>query len=194
MKTTITLLILGIALVAGLFFAKRAQMAKALEAEMPFTPQPGMDWSKVTDEAHVDGFVLRVKSASIGTYAIRKTGERIVSKDEFLKVLIQVESTDQNRKATYRSPTEIRENIYRFARLHDEFKNSYSPETNAASERVEGRIYIASLYPNTPIDDLLIFEKPIATAKTLFLEIPGECIGSKIALRVKFETGVITRE
>jgi hypothetical protein len=132
---------------------------------------------------------VRVARVELGKPSMKDLmGSASKAKEEFLLLTIEIASTNDAAKINYRtwgsSPFRFDSN---FATLTDDLGNTYKRISFGASDKIDGRVDSGSVYPDKPIEDLLIFETPLAKAKTLTLEMPGANVGQTGAFRLKID-------
>ncbi len=111
-------------------------------------------------------------------------GER-QTKEQHLVVKISVENTSATHKIEYSSPAHGGSIFEPWIGLTDEHGNRY-PAVDMVFDRIVGNTSVASIYPGKSITDLLVYEKPVDTAKTLTLRISKQCYKGDEDLKVTF--------
>jgi hypothetical protein len=72
--------------------------------------------------------------------------------------------------------------------LTDDFGNKYKAVEFGFADQVIGQLRgEATLYPNKPVTDVLVFEAPIARANSLILDLPASQIGSSGSIKFKID-------
>jgi hypothetical protein len=97
-----------------------------------------------------------------------------------LLVTVRVTNHSEDRKVDYAGwgsrHGRARDSLLR-ASLTDELGNSYRAVHFGAGSSVRGQRFEESIYPGADLEDVLIFERPVARARELRLELPGEAVG-----------------
>ena len=98
------------------------------------------------------------------------------SKDELLSIYLEVTNLDDGRKLDYRTPAG---DVLGFngSKLADDLGNHYRGINFGFSSKPERQTDSESVYPGKSIVDHLVFELPVAKAKSLNLELPGDHVG-----------------
>jgi hypothetical protein len=106
------------------------------------------------------------------------------SKEPFFQIGLRLHNTHATRKIDYVSWSADPRGRPGTAALTDEHGNRYKPVQFGEGTKVTGQAGTESIYPGKVIDDLLLFEPPVAGARTLTLTLPGSNLGVKETLRV----------
>ena len=80
-----------------------------------------------------------------------------------------------------------------YGTLEDDVGNSYKRITFGYSSKPVGRKERESVYPQQQIEDVLVFEKPVATAAHLDLELPGENVSGSGMIRIRIPASTLER-
>jgi hypothetical protein len=138
------------------------------------------------------GITVEVVSAKVSPVMVKMPlGPDQPTNDAYTAVTVRLTNSDPNRKVDYR-PWSYGPNALRAApALTDQNGNSYKV-VNVGINDVVGQVgRSASLYPDKPITDLILFEPPLQSATALTLELPASAVGQegKIRLRVDLRRG-----
>jgi hypothetical protein len=155
-------------------------------AEVTTAPPPA------TDKYESGGITVEVVSAKVGPVMVRMPlGPDQPTNDAYTAVTVRLTNSDPNRKVDYRSWSYGGIAPRSTPTLTDQNGNSYKV-VNVGINDVVGQVgRSASLYPDKPITDLILFEPPLQSATALTLELPASAIGheGKIRLRVNLRRG-----
>lgn len=159
--------------------------ASALSVFYAITAPEPATWVTVPDAAQLGDVEVRVLSAKVANVPLTKnnlfpdtTGEG-QSQEPALIVTLQVTNTTQARKFDYKSWAEgdfhfDKDNL---VTLEDNLGNSYKQITYhrpfGISHRPVGGVNQESLYPGKALTDVLIFQRPVANAEYLELQLPA---------------------
>ncbi len=137
------------------------------------------------------------RSGDVGVSLVSVTSRQVqyrdfrarTTKDEMLCVTVKITNHSQTRRLDYRGWAAPLGRHW--AMLFDEHGNQYKTIDFGLGSRVEGQTRDAvSINPGDSLDDLLVFEKPLALAQTLTLTLPlGAIEGQRGELK-----GTIPRE
>jgi hypothetical protein len=108
---------------------------------------------------------------------------------------VQVKNTSDTRKIDYESWGDTSRFTHRhLPRLKDNFGNRYGPMGIGFGIEVIGMVKSASIHPGEEITEVMVFEKPIAKAGHLGLELPPSAFDGKgEALRFRIPASMIRR-
>ena len=112
------------------------------------------------------------------------------SKDKLLGIVVGLQNLSESQGVRYRTwGADARKFLGSSASLVDNLGNKYKPIHFARTEVIVGRTDNESIRPGKAITDILIFDVPIAKAKTLILSLPLKNVGGggKVELRIPAE-------
>ncbi len=109
--------------------------------------------------------------------------------EKCLLLTVQLRNMDSARKVEYRSWSG-RGAMRGRLRLTDNMKNTYRAK-DFGRAIVKGQFTSKSIYADEPIEDLLIFERPVGRAEYLLLELPAAAFGQPGALYFKIPKEMI---
>ncbi len=148
----------------------------------------------VTDTVRV-----HVDSATVGNVDFTVLGELTSIDHVFLKLVVSIANTTEDKKLNYFTWDGERAFFWGFATrdfatLTDDIGNDYKRVYFGFGVRIHGRIDDESIYPGQTIADLLVFERPVAKAKVLTLELPAANFGGEGLFQLKMPTSRIKRD
>jgi len=157
------------------------------EPDTPAATAPDEDtWSDASTSSVTRGDVtVKITAAETGrpTLVRSGTGQRAWPKGDYLVIRLRLQSTNADKKLPYtswsaRAPANATMNLV------DNTGTPYLVKSFAGME-AEGQVSggKGSIYPDQPTEDVLIFERPLKTAKFLRLELPAAAFGEKGLLR-----------
>lgn len=150
-------------------------------------------WAAFGAAATLDSIHVRIIEARHGRAQLETYGGIPYESDEaFLILKVEILSSAPNEKREYRSWRGVSGVSSDDATLIDNFRNEYAPHHYDATS-LPGAVGFASLYPGTPITDILVFERPIETAQELFLELDGRNVGATGTFRFRVPSSAVTR-
>jgi hypothetical protein len=97
-------------------------------------------------------------------------GDSTTSKEDLFVVKMRVTNLNDSKKYQFESWEDS-------ATCHDDLGNRYARINFGATVKVIGREESASLYPNKPVADVLVFELPIDKAKEFYIKLPAKNTG-----------------
>jgi hypothetical protein len=135
-------------------------------------------WTNASAEPIRRGDVsVRILSAEIGRpRLVRATGRAARPTDEFLILRVQLQNENTTRKLEYRGWAAGQSSGS--VKLTDNFNNPYF-QKSWQSATIDGQLTAESLYPGKPVEDVLVFQKPLQKAETLRLLLPAAAFGEK---------------
>ncbi|MDZ7620699.1 MAG: DUF4339 domain-containing protein [Patescibacteria group bacterium] len=152
----------------------------------------GDRWLDATKEQASTGPVnVRIVSVRIDKpRIIRGTGRAATPKEDCLIVTLELVNSDPEKKIVHagwgRPPA-----IQRVA-INDNHGNPYKVETYSGT--IDGQQSNTSLYADDPIQDVLVFERPVPAAEYLRLELPASAVGENGVLRFQIPKSMIGAE
>jgi predicted RNA-binding Zn-ribbon protein involved in translation (DUF1610 family) len=180
-----------------------SEKVKASPGGSPFAP-PGEqgeappknepEWADASKgPVQQDKVRVRVVSVTVD-FVTGKDFRDFKSEEKLLKIGLQVENLHPNRKVDYRgwgaSSVFLSEGA---PHLTDNFDNLYKRVTFGFVSHIDGQVHSESIYPGKSVNDLLVFEVPVDTAKHLRLELPAKNFGGTGMLRLQIPKGMIRR-
>jgi hypothetical protein len=155
---------------------------------------PAEGWIVAPEAAMHGGVEIRVTSAKVGQVTVQRFNETAQTKEAYLIISIRLLNSNPTRKVDYKTWAGASVSFQRdYATVEDDLGNSYKRISSGAFHKPVGRVESESLYPGKPVDDVLIFEEPLAAAKYLDLEMPAENIGSGGFIRIRIPAELIER-
>lgn len=168
-------------------YAKEA-VAKAFQEAIP---QPSTTATKAADEPkQVSEVVVTVLDVGIKQIGVKTFGDKEQwSKEVHLRVKISIRNTSKTKKIDYRPWGIERISVVSDrAKLTDNFGNRYGMVTFGISARPNGAVESTeSIYPETELTDVLVFEKPVKNCEYLTLELPLSNAGEKGSVQLKID-------
>lgn len=165
---------------------------KALPEPEP-APEPELEVIEAPNPSQIGDIVARVISAKIMKVPlVGLAGNRQISKDPLLVLIVEASNISETRKATYKTwaGADIA-SIDRSANLSDNFGNAYKRATLGIA-KPDGRVMSeASIYPGASITDVLVYEIPIRKAEYLQIEMPADNVGESGAFRFRIPASLI---
>ena len=163
---------------------RQKELARQLEEDRLYPPH-------VTESVRV-----HIQSASVGRVVYLSWGGRKSSEDVHLKIIVAITNTTEDKKLNYL--TWHQEPHWGWwgdppryhATLEDDIGNTYK-RILTSGVLVDGRNNDESIYPGQTLTDLLVFERPVAAAKLLTLELPGANFGGEGLFQLKIPTSRI---
>ena len=159
------------------------RVAQQTPAATPKEEKPPVDASK-TPIAQPDGsikigdLIVACRSPRIGQVALKNLGEDSQSKDALLILTVSITNKSDVKRLPYETWQGADFAFGRdFATLVDEHGNSYKRISFGFATEITGQVKSGTVEPGDSLTDVLVFEKPIAKATTLTLELPGKNIG-----------------
>jgi len=166
----------GLGIAGTVFYLGRESEEKpsAAEAKPPAHAPPKkpvesveIEWIDASQAAIQRGDMqVRIVAAVRGVPRIATGFRGQIPAEELLLLTVQLQNLGSTRKleySTWRSS---------WVRLSDNVQNTYRP-LSFGPAGIEGQIHSASIYPGETVEDLLIFERPVASAEYLQLELPA---------------------
>ncbi len=164
----------------------RSEPASSTTAPSPAAAHAAAVWTPMSQALVIQDCQVWIVSAKIGKVPLKALGSESSSKDELLMVTVGIKNTTAEKKIDYETWGATPIYDHSPATLSDEHGNSYKRITFGIGSDVVGRVERSeSIYPGKTLTDVLVFEVPIAAAKSVRLELPGENIG--VAGRLRFE-------
>lgn len=79
------------------------------------------------------------------------------------------------------------------ATLKDDLGNAYKPAALETGVTVKDQKYRESIHPGKNLEDILIFESPVAKAQALLLDLPLKALGGSDSVRFRIPTNRVNR-
>lgn len=154
------------------------------------------EWIELSDAPIVQhGFEFRFAPVEIKQVRIQ-SGRRVQESTQKLTVIeIVVENKDGKRKVDFHTWSGRHFTLEPdVAVLMDDLGNTYNRVTFGLGEFPVGGVdRRASLYPNTTVTDILVFEPPLEQATYLQLALPGQNIGIADPIRIRIPMSRVRR-
>ncbi|QDU49304.1 hypothetical protein Pan153_21130 [Gimesia panareensis] len=141
------------------------------------------EWRGAGLEASAGDAVVKVMQAEVGPIQYRTLEDiQFQSAEEFLNLKISIRNRSKVKKYSYLSL-----GLYHTAEdlLQDEYGNNY-PIYISGTVGVVGQLNYANLYPGQSVEDLIIFARPVKSARHLRLCLPGAAITGGKPLYLQF--------
>ncbi len=135
-----------------------------------------------------NGIAVTVKKVSIGKVRLKDFGEDSMSKDDLLIVELEINNTDKGKKVDYSGWAKGGN-----ATMKDASGNNYKRITFGTATVVGQIAGATSLYPSKPVSDVLVFERPIESAKELRLRLPLSAVDKTGVIRLKIPASMIKK-
>ena len=156
---------------------------------------PVTQWTKATSALRQGDIQIQVKSARVGSVALKDMfGDAKKSQDELLTLTIMISNLSAGKKidfSTWRGQSFSFGQD--FASLSDDNENVYKRINFGLSSVPVGGVDRESIYPGKSIADVLVFETPVAAAKWLHLELPAKNFDGEGMIRFEIPSTMITR-
>jgi len=156
--------------------------APATTPVQPIAPAADTQWVDASKAGvKSDDIWVSVIKMEIGkVHYVDLLAQPATSEKDYLKVYIRIDNTSQTRKVDYATWANSGNFPHpSMATLHDNFKNTCKNLPLDLGSQPTGQLTQESIYPGKTVTDLLLFELPVATAETLYLELPPENVGTK---------------
>jgi len=154
---------------------------------------PPIEWAPAETPVRQGDVQVQVTAVKVGQVATEDMfGDgRGRSKDSLLSIKLQITNLSETRKVDYRTWGGEALAFREGARLSDNFGNSYRLVHFGFGTRVAGSIESESIYPRQAIQDVIVFEEPIARAEFLYLELPAAHFNGSGMLRIQIPASMI---
>lgn len=142
--------------------------------------EPKSKWFDITPTMWLRAghFAVHIVSAEVRTVDIADLGSATESAKKHLLIKLSIQNRHANRKGEYYTWADTHFDRGRPAHLSDEFDNTYKRMWFGFGARIIGQVERnRSIFPGETITEVLVFEAPVASARSLFLELPGENLG-----------------
>ncbi len=167
---------------------KRVEQAKK-ESEAP------ENWADATKTSLQRSDVeVWLSAARVEFIRLDMLGQDGQSQDKNLAIYIKIKNKSTTKKINYESwggQDRLIEKHRPF--LEDNFGNKYRGVSFGFGTKVVGQIKDVSIHPDQVIDDLLVFETPLANVQYLRLTLPASAFGGNGDLRFQIPESVIQR-
>lgn len=166
----------------------------ASEPPIAVTPPNRSGTSMPADTAiTIDGVQVRVKSARVGRVPFKAapSGNTLNSDDPVLIMGLEINNLSETKKFTYRTWRVPASFSDAGAILTDNFDNEYEPLHVSFGKTHVRAIDRASVYPGSSVDDVIVFERPVAKAEHLNLTLPASNVGGEGTLRLRIPTSFV---
>ncbi|WP_162672522.1 hypothetical protein [Gemmata massiliana] len=145
--------------------------------------------------ARLGDIQVRITKVTVGKIPVKALGMNAVSEDVLLAVTLELMNVNPTKKMEYQSWSGTGSFIDRGdVTLTDDFGNRYNRITFGLGTQPVGALKrTESIYPNAVLNDVVVFEVPIAQATHLSLELPAQNFGDKGSLRFRIPMDFVTR-
>lgn len=176
------------AVVAAPSFSRARELAERVKA----ASDPAA-WAPANRPLKFGDVQLRVVSATVGRIQMKGSlSDGYESADSYLKLVLEVSNSSQDRKLDFASWMGSDFAISRdYASVRDNHNNIYKRIDFGFSTRAEGQIDRESLYPGKSVRDVLVFEPPIRNVEYLRLELPAKNFGGDGMIRFEIPAEMI---
>lgn len=165
----------------------------AKEVEKPAAKEDEPKWTSSDKALVLGGVRVSIESVRIGKLTIQGLSDRTTETDKtYLLVTVNISNQNDSKKIDYRS-WGSRRSIFDQGGLKDNFGNAYNRITFAITRPVGAVDGSESIYPGKSIQDVLVFEVPVAKMKHLDLELPGANIGGKTPVRFRIDAAKVKK-
>jgi hypothetical protein len=138
------------------------------------------------EPAVFQGIEVKIKSVNID-YVTGVDIREFTSNEKHLKIVLYISNLNQNKKIDYDGWGRNRLGVGKGTpSLTDNFGNMYKLVNFGLGSRIVGQIKSEALYPNKPISDLIVFEKPLDTLEYLVLDLPAGNLGLREEYNLRF--------
>jgi hypothetical protein len=150
-------------------------------------------WVSANQPLKIGDVQVRVVSATVGKIRMKGSlADGYESADSYLKLVIEVSNSSQDRKLDFASWMGSDFSISRdYASVRDNHNNLYKRIDFGFTTRAEGQIDRESLYPGKSVRDVLVFEPPIRNVEYLRLELPAKNFGEDGMIRFQIPAEMI---
>ena len=156
------------------------------KAPTPTPPVPRDDSLAANEVANFPNLTIAITRVEIAPARITVLGRAAITNKPCLQVGLHLVNTSKTTKLNYKpwAGTIFMGRCF----LSDEFDNHYKLISPGLGDRIIGQVSDdTSLYPSKELEDLLVFEPPIDTAKHLTLILPGDAVGRPGAIRYRLD-------
>jgi hypothetical protein len=164
----------------------RPSLSKTRATEVT-TPPPSAShseeqWNDASKPVQQGKVQIEVTQAFVGKVPLKSLGdEGGESKDPLCQISLRITNRASASKIDYRGWQG--NSLLSHARLTDEVGNRYRGISFGFGTKVVGQVESESIYPGKSIEDKLVFEVPVDSAKYLRLELPASNLGEKGTVR-----------
>ncbi len=161
-------------------------------AKQPITPAD--TWVMAPAPAVLGDVRVRLSVMRVGKVPLKGPTGASESQNSLLMILVEITNRNEDRKLSYATWTRDSVALTRdLATLQDDLGNHYRHIDFGIFDKPLGRTNDGSLYPDRPINDLLVFEEPLTRAKHLDLVLPGENVGAAGRFQFRIPAELIER-
>jgi hypothetical protein len=155
------------------------------------TSEPDEPWVTVPNIAHIGDVAVGV-APGIDFVPYEGASGDGTSTDPYLIAFVQVFNANSKRLVHFRTWRGRADSLIRdFATLTDNNGNIYRHISFGVFSHPAGTHVSGSIYPGEPATDLLVFERPLKSAKYLNLELPASNVGEQGVFRFRIPTSRI---
>jgi formylglycine-generating enzyme required for sulfatase activity len=159
----------------------KGKNANLREESRPASESKKRGWAAVPKAAVLEHVKVSITDAAIGKVPFVEGG---ASEGDLCIIHILVENTSTDSRFLYYQTWSTGLPQQELATLKDEVGHDYK-RMYFGMFRPKGRTTVGTVYPGKPLEDVLIFEAPSESAKTLVLELPGDNIRLEGTLRFR---------
>ena len=165
------------------------------QAASPAPEPPKVVWNDAANALRLGDVQVQIKGVKVGKIPVKDLmGGDTESSDDLLAITVGVSNLSAGKKidfATWRGERMSFDMAY--ASLTDDNENAYKRINFGATTKIVGGVDNESIYPGQAITDVLVFEKPVAAAKWLHLELPAKNFNGVGVLRIEIPASMISR-
>lgn len=149
------------------------------------SPAPAMQWNKSSSVVRQGAVQVQITGVTVGKLSFKDMfGVTKQSADKLLIITVVVSNISTGKKIDFSTWRGADFSAGRdFASLSDDNQNGYKRIDLGMNAKPIGSVDSASIYPGKAITDVLVFEKPIDTAKWVHLELPAKNFGGDGMIR-----------
>jgi hypothetical protein len=118
-------------------------------------------------------------------------GGTVTSNEELLTIQLTINTTNPTKKLEYHSWMGENRSSQNHATVTDEFGNVYDRIDFGILDHVIGSVKTKAIYPGNSVTDILVFQKPIASATEIDLELPGANCGQDGLIRFRTPLNIV---
>jgi hypothetical protein len=137
---------------------------------------------------------VAITSVSLGKVEVSSFGGKSESEEELLAIRLRVENLSETRKVEYSGWGDSSGFLDTHVRPSRITSAIHTPASVFAfASRVEGQVSSASIHPGKSVEDVVVFEEPVARAEYLRLELPAAAVRGTGKLRFQIPKEMIER-
>lgn len=187
------------AIVSGGLRQARTAVRESKTNQSSGSPVPheksGLQWAMASGPVTQGDIQVQIKAVRVGKVPLKErfSDDATQSKDELLAVEIEVTNLSTTKKVDYRTWGGDSTSILNHTVLKDNHDNRYRVIDFGFGSSVVGAIESEALYPGKTVQDVLVFEKPVADLDYLNLELPASQFRGEGMLRIRIPASMIQR-